>query len=106
MAKGRQHGPHSPHGVHGDDPGRPADTGSSNYATMYVSIEATKLVRPEYNNPNLNQHAIKLISKTSNTSKNIINSKREVPTNKDIPIETKAAQAKKNIRLKRGVTNK
>ena len=37
--------PHSPQGVHGDDLGRPADTGSSNYATLYVSIEATLLVK-------------------------------------------------------------
>ena len=48
------------------------------------------MVKAEYNNSDLNQSAIKLTSKTPNTAKNVIYSKREIPINKDIPIETKS----------------
>ena len=86
--------PHRPQGVHDDDLEGPADTESSNYATLYVSVEATLLVNSEYNNPNLTKPAFILTSnpvsnQTPNTAKNVIHSKRDIPINKDLPIETK-----------------
>ena len=84
----------APHRVHDNDLEGPVDTESSNYATLYVNIEATLLVNSEYNNPNLTKPAIKLNSNpvsnlTANKAKNIIHLKRDIPINKELHIETK-----------------